>query len=105
MHGYSPKNSVADPEFQEQVFPENVEKSSEGIETGDSENWFTSMLENFKVTVVELVSSLSSSFQNIFGFSSDVNENIKSAATDITVAASFMGLVTLVVMVVLLKRV
>ncbi|XP_024018703.1 uncharacterized protein LOC21403998 [Morus notabilis] len=93
------------PEFQEQVFPENVEKSSEGMETGDSENWFMSMLENFKVTVVELVSNLSSSFQNIFGFSSDVNENIKSTATDITLGASFMGLVTLVVMVVLLKRV
>ncbi|GMN63188.1 hypothetical protein TIFTF001_032266 [Ficus carica] len=86
------------------VFSENFEKSAEGTEAGNSENWFKDMLENIKLTVVDLVSSLSSSLQNIFGFSSDVNADTKTTAMDITIGATFMGLATLVAMVVLLKR-
>lgn len=86
------------------VFSENFEKSSEGTEAGNSENWFKNMLENIKLTVVDLVSSLSGSLQNIFGFSSDVNADTNTTVMDITIGATFMGLVTLVAMVVLLKR-
>lgn len=65
------------------------------------------MLQDIKFSVVELVSNLSSTFQNIFGHSSDANGDKKATNMDRTlgVGASFMGLATLVVMVVLLKRV
>ncbi|GMN51568.1 hypothetical protein TIFTF001_020711 [Ficus carica] len=80
-------------EFQEHVFFENFEKSSDrSWRLGNMVGiWFP---QNIKLTIVDLVSSLSSSPQNIFEFSSNVN-------ADIAIGASFMGLATLVAMVIL----
>ena len=99
------KDSFAVAEFQEPVFAEKFEDSSDESKATDSKRWFTGMLQNIKLTVVELVSKLSSSFQNIFGPSSNANGDAKATFMDRTFGASFMGLATLVVMVVMLKRV
>ena len=62
------------------------------------------MLNNIKLNVVELISSLSSKIENIFGFTSDAKEDAEASNTTV-IGASLLGLATLVVMVVLLKRV
>ncbi|PON55783.1 hypothetical protein PanWU01x14_185920 [Parasponia andersonii] len=92
-------------EFQEPVFAGKFEDLTDGSQAKDAENWFMGILQNIKLTVVELVSNLSSSFLNIFGPSSNAHGDAKATIIDRALGASFMGLATLVVMVVLLKRV
>jgi hypothetical protein len=59
------------------------------------------MLQSIKLTVVEMVSNASNYLQNIFGFSKaeDISSDNKNTGE------AFMGLVVMVVMVVLLKRI
>lgn len=80
--------------------------------THDSENGFadfTGMLPNLKLTITEMVSSVSNWLQNIFGFStaeeSDGSENTKTNSMNhLPKRGTLMGLAVLVVMVVVLKR-
>ena len=72
--------SVAVAEFEEPV-PKKSEDSSDSSKAKPSRNWFTGMFNNIKVKVVELVSTLSSKFQNIFGFSSHAKEDEEATHT------------------------
>ncbi|XP_054812075.1 uncharacterized protein LOC129313154 [Prosopis cineraria] len=72
---------------------------------------FNGLMQNFKHTVAELISSVSSYFHNLFGFSSpektgpDSAEKANTFFTDhSTMKGTFMGLAVLVALVVLFKR-
>lgn len=82
--------------FEESV-PEKPEGSSIPSKAKQIGNWFMGKVEN----VVELVGGLSSKLQNIFGFA---KEDEKESHV-IGVGASLMGLATMVIMVVLFKRI
>jgi len=83
----------------------------ESSSSGESEsgNWFTDYLQKVRVTVVEMMSSLSDFFQNIFSsayehVSMGADGSGKESIMDKTVGASLMGLAVMVIMVVVLKR-
>ncbi|XP_030510634.1 uncharacterized protein LOC115725306 isoform X2 [Cannabis sativa] len=95
--------SIAD--FQEPVFGESCEVSSPGSQEAKDGNWFLDALKNVKLSVTEMVSSLSGYFQSIFGPSSDAKGDAKATFVDMSLGASFMGLATLAVMVIMLRRI
>lgn len=102
------KKSVADDAFQEMQSHKEFEKSSESSQTGSSKKvpWdLMDMMQNIKLTVVEMVSNVSNFLQNIFGFSSAESDSSNANGNTRTITmGSFMGLALLVVMVVVLKR-
>ncbi|KAK3040267.1 hypothetical protein RJ639_028182 [Escallonia herrerae] len=73
-------------------------------------NGMVEILENFKVSVVEMISSLSGFFQNLFvgpvaaSASAEADGSVGSASLDRALGASFMGLAVMVIMVVVLNR-
>lgn len=102
------KKSVADeiPEIEE------LFESSETVQSKNVSFDIMDTMQNIKLTVVEMVSNVSNYLQNIFGFSkagdisSEANGNdTRAIFMDTTLGASLMGLVAMVVMVVVLKRV
>ncbi|KAK9268636.1 hypothetical protein L1049_000393 [Liquidambar formosana] len=111
----SVNNSVADDgEFQDQESPKYIKESSVGSEN-QSENSGTGVmgiLENIKLTVVDMVSNLSGYIHNIFGGPAAENTTANADAdasegptfVERTIGASLMGLGMLVIMVVVLKR-
>ncbi|KAL3850799.1 hypothetical protein ACJIZ3_012681 [Penstemon smallii] len=87
-------------------------KSTDGqfdYEEGEPENGYMDFVEKMKVRVVDMVSSLSDYFQNIFG-GQGVNikfansEGTAKLSADAAMEASFMGLAVMAIMVILLKR-
>ncbi|GAV87770.1 hypothetical protein CFOL_v3_31196, partial [Cephalotus follicularis] len=85
-------------------------KESATIQSGNSGNKLKEILQNFKLTVVEMVGKVSDFFQNKFSFltsekvSGDSNGNSGSIPVEMAVGASFLGLAAIVIMVVVLKR-
>ncbi|KAK2984759.1 hypothetical protein RJ640_004584 [Escallonia rubra] len=73
-------------------------------------NGIAEILENFRVSVVEMMSSLSGFFQNLFvdpvaaSASAEADVSAGSASLDRALGASFMGLAVMVIMVVVLNR-
>ncbi|XP_062077855.1 uncharacterized protein LOC133782539 isoform X2 [Humulus lupulus] len=92
-------------EFQEPVFAESFENSSDWSEAAKGGNWLMGVLKNVKLSVTEMVSNLSGYFQSIFGPSPDTKGDAKATFVDMSLGASFMGLATLAVMVILLRRI
>lgn len=63
------------------------------------------LLQDIKLTVVDMVTNVKSSLHNIFRVFSDSSGDPKSAHMDrTTLGASFMGLAMMAIMVILLKR-
>ncbi|KAA8526905.1 hypothetical protein F0562_008866 [Nyssa sinensis] len=104
------KESVADVEFQNQQAPKCFDKSSNSGQAGDFGNGFMGFVQNIKLTVVHMMSSLSDYFQNLFGgpdaekVSTDTDGSARKTVVDKALGASFMGLAVMVIMVVVLKR-
>ncbi|KAK3021417.1 hypothetical protein RJ639_046825 [Escallonia herrerae] len=73
-------------------------------------NGIVEILENFRVSVVEMMSSLSGFFQNLFvgpvaaSASAEAGVSAGSASPDRALGASLMGLAVMVIMVVVLNR-
>lgn len=103
-----PNKYASDAESETHQSPKWFNESSSSAES-ESGNWFTNYLQKVKDTVVEMMSSLSDFFQNLF---SSAYENAsmvadgtgKTSYVDRTVGASLMGLAVMVIMVVVLKR-
>ncbi|KAJ7948521.1 Uncharacterized conserved protein (UCP012943) [Quillaja saponaria] len=101
-------------EYQEEP-PKKFEVVSDSCQTEDSKSSVFDVmgtLQNIRLTVTEMVCNVSKYLQNIFGpaaaekMSSDADGNAKATFMDnTTLGASLMGLVVMVVMVVVLKRV
>ncbi|KAL1325423.1 uncharacterized protein LOC107630127 isoform X2 [Arachis ipaensis] len=114
---------------QEEATPENLENcaavaGSEAKETAENEKLsaesdlgngsfdFMSILENFKLTVTEMVSSVSNFLQNIFPTAekekthgdADGNDEQSFMDTNKIMGGTFMGLAVLAIMVVLVRR-
>ncbi|KDP39009.1 hypothetical protein JCGZ_00766 [Jatropha curcas] len=87
-----------------------TELSDDSSETEKSENKPIDIFENIKQTVAEMVNSVSSMIQQIFGFataentSSAADEDSQPTFFDKTLGASFMALAVMVIAVVVLKR-
>lgn len=90
--------------------PKKLEEMSDESNPANHENGFITMLHNVKLAVVEMVSNVSSFIHNIFSPPATETAHADDASAgsfgnERTVGASLMGLVALVIMVVLLKRV
>lgn len=103
------EESVVDDGFQDEHIPKDFDKSSNYEESGTG-SWFTDSVKNIRVAVVEMMSSLSGYFQNIFGspvggkVPKEADGSDKITLVDTNLGASFMGLAIMVIMVVVLKR-
>ncbi|XP_028795413.1 uncharacterized protein LOC114750935 isoform X2 [Neltuma alba] len=94
--------------------PEILEKLHHSDQKDNQGNGFLDFMEimqNFKVTVTEMVSNVSTYFNNLFGLSeaektsSGANGNTRTSFMDpFAMGGTLMGLAVLVIMVVLLKR-
>ncbi|KAI3855975.1 hypothetical protein MKW92_023406 [Papaver armeniacum] len=74
-------------------------------------NMFSKTLDNFKLKVLEMMTSLSTLFQDLFGGQAsgsnihlDANGNARATIVDRIKGSSFMALAIMVIMVVILKR-
>ncbi|KAI3908968.1 hypothetical protein MKW92_051972 [Papaver armeniacum] len=74
-------------------------------------NMFSKTLDNFKLKVLEMMTSLSTLFQDLFGGQAsgsnihlDANGNVRATIVDRIKGSSFMALAIMVIMVVILKR-
>ncbi|KAF9608055.1 hypothetical protein IFM89_005205 [Coptis chinensis] len=89
---------------------ECLNDDSTGKQSEGSGNAFLDFLEKVKITVTDMVSSLSGFLQSIFrgsadeNISVDSNGNASAIHVDKTMGASFMALSVLAIMVVVLKR-
>ncbi|XP_027355408.1 uncharacterized protein LOC113865202 isoform X2 [Abrus precatorius] len=92
---------------------QNAEKVEPETSSGKGFFDFMGLLQNIKLTVAELVSSMSSFLQNIFPAAekekkcadTDESSNFSFMDSKTFMGGTFMGLVVLVIMVVLVKRV
>ncbi|KAI4366112.1 hypothetical protein MLD38_022032 [Melastoma candidum] len=107
-----PEESVDEASSEGWRSPGKLEELSNYSEcsSNNHENGFVTVLQNVKLTVVEMVSGISGFLHNIFNPpaaeklpASDCDNG--SRIEERTMGASFMGLAVLVIMVVLLKRV
>ncbi|KAL3576757.1 hypothetical protein D5086_022040 [Populus alba] len=87
-----------------------TELSDDESETGNSQTGLRDVINNVKLTVVDMVTNVSAYFKKIFSFSSAehtpdaADENAGSSTTEKTMGASLMALAVMVIMVVLLRR-
>lgn len=104
------KELVRDTDFQDAVSSKNLaELSDDESEAGSSQTELVDIINNVKLTVVDLVTNVSAYFQKIFSFSSAehtpaANESAGAATIEKTIGASLMGLAVIVIMVVVLRR-
>jgi len=104
------KEFVRDTDFQDAVSSKNLaELSDDESEAGSSQTELVDIINNVKLTVVDLVTNVSAYFQKIFSFSSAehtpaANESAGAATIEKTIGASLMGLAVIVIMVVVLRR-
>jgi len=104
------KEFVRDTDFQDAVSSKNLaELSDDESEAGSSQTELVDIINNVKLTVVDLVTNVSAYFQKIFSFSSAehtpaANEIAGAATIEKTIGASLMGLAVIVIMVVVLRR-
>ncbi|KAJ6886318.1 pyruvate kinase-like isoform X6 [Populus alba x Populus x berolinensis] len=104
--------SVGDTDSQDAaVSSKNLtELSDDESETGNSQTGLMDVINNVKLTVVDMVTNVSAYFKKIFTFSSAehtpdaADENAGSSTTGKTLAASLMALAVIVIMVVVLRR-
>ncbi|KAJ8754636.1 hypothetical protein K2173_010727 [Erythroxylum novogranatense] len=102
----SQKRSVV---FEDSSPINGIETSDDKTEaaTGNSQNGMDDVFEKIKHAVAEMVSNISSFFQNIFGFSSAENgsgANCRMNPMERTLGTSLMALAVMVIMVAVLKR-
>ncbi|XP_016482457.1 uncharacterized protein LOC107803284 [Nicotiana tabacum] len=102
--------SVADTDSFSQSSPRSAFSKSEAEES-KSKNSFTGFLQNVKrtvtQTVIDMMSSLSDYFNNLFGGNKvfiEADGSAKLGAAEKTLGASFIGLAIMAIMVVVLKR-
>ncbi|OIT00357.1 PREDICTED: uncharacterized protein LOC109228889 [Nicotiana attenuata] len=102
--------SVADTDSFSQSSPRSAFSKSEAEES-KSKNSFTGFLQNVKrtvtQTVIDMMSSLSDYFNNLFGGNKvfiEADGSAKLGAMEKTLGASFIGLAIMAIMVVVLKR-
>ncbi|KAJ6893801.1 hypothetical protein NC652_027772 [Populus alba x Populus x berolinensis] len=87
-----------------------TELSDDENETGNSQTGLMDVINNVKLTVVDMVTNVSAYFKKIFSFSSAedtrdaADENAGSSTTEKTLGASLMALAVMVIMVVVLRR-
>ncbi|KAJ6886328.1 pyruvate kinase-like isoform X6 [Populus alba x Populus x berolinensis] len=87
-----------------------TELSDDESETRNSQTGLMDVINNVKLTVVDMVTNVSAYYKKIFSFSSAkrtpdaADENAGSSTTEKTLAASLMALAVVVIMVVVLKR-
>ena len=87
-----------------------TELSDDENETGNSQTGLMDVINNVKLTVVDMVTNVSAYFKKIFSFSSAehtpdaADENAGSSTTEKTLGASLMALAVMVKMVVVLRR-
>lgn len=87
-----------------------TELSDDESETGNSQTRLMDVIDNIKLTVVDMVTNVSAYFQKIFSFSSAehtpdaADENAGLSTTEKTLGASLMALAVMVIMVVVLRR-
>ncbi|XP_042518573.1 uncharacterized protein LOC122092319 [Macadamia integrifolia] len=104
---FNDKESCVDNEFNDQ---ESVKIIDDEYDGKSSESGFMGFIENVKIKVAEMVKNMSDFIQNLFGGSIAGNKSMdeKGSASgmlpDKSIAASFMGLAILVIMVVVMKR-
>ncbi|KAI9185124.1 hypothetical protein LWI28_004396 [Acer negundo] len=121
---YQRNNAAIEDQESHRMFDESSSDSSPGGDTavefgedgkdGDTEDPVNEFFQNVKKSVVEMVSNLSDFFQNLFGSSpaertsADAGGNaggVGGSFNEKTMGAYIMGLVIMVIMVVVLKRV
>ncbi|CAL5405717.1 unnamed protein product [Camellia sinensis] len=102
---------VADAKFMDNQSAKSVDDSSDSGQFADSGNGFMGFVQGIKTTVVEMMSSLSDYFQNLFGgptpekVSTEADGSARTSFVDGgVVGASLIGLAVMVMMVVVLKR-
>nr|XP_034922489.1 pyruvate kinase-like isoform X6 [Populus alba] len=87
-----------------------TELSDDENETGNSQTGLMDVINNVKLTVVDMVTNVSAYFKKIFSFSSAehtpdaADEKAGSSTTEKTLGASLMALAVMVIMVVVLRR-
>ncbi|KAG6736744.1 hypothetical protein POTOM_060362 [Populus tomentosa] len=87
-----------------------TELSDDENETGNSQTGLMDVINNVKLTMVDMVTNVSAYFKKIFSFSSAehtpdaANEKAGSSTTEKTLGASLMALAVMVIMVVVLRR-
>ncbi|XP_011048250.1 PREDICTED: uncharacterized protein LOC105142358 isoform X2 [Populus euphratica] len=86
-----------------------TELSDDESEAQSSQTELVDIINNVKLTVVDMVTNVSAYFQKIFSFSSAehtpaANERAGAATIEKTIGASLMGLAVIVIMVVVLRR-
>ncbi|CAN1239439.1 hypothetical protein LINGRAPRIM_LOCUS2360 [Linum grandiflorum] len=103
--------SVADSNSEDVGSPKLPEALEDAWESQKSKTGFMDILEDIKVSVVDMYGTVSSFLQNMFSKSagavdeSEAGEsNGKSAVLENSLAASFMGLAVMAIMMVVLKR-
>ncbi|CAK9142779.1 unnamed protein product, partial [Ilex paraguariensis] len=104
------KESVAEENFQNEQSPQSFDESSD-LKESASGNGFMDYLQSIRLTVVDMMSNLSDYFQSFFGGSAgekpspNDDGSARTTCVDAAIGASVMGLVVMVIMVVVLKRV
>ncbi|KAI4390120.1 hypothetical protein MLD38_002266 [Melastoma candidum] len=103
-------DSVDDVGSEDRKSPTKLEEMSAESCSTNQENAFMTLLQNVKLTVVEMVSGVSSFIHNIFNPPAAEktpanDESAGSTTGERSFGASLLGLVMMVIMVVLLKRV
>lgn len=106
------KGSTADGDILSPRSPRSISSDRAESESGESNSTggFMGFWQELKLTVVDMMNSLSDYFQALFGHCSDdkgaaaTNGNMFSGFVDKALGPSLMGLAVMVVMVVVLKR-
>uniref|UniRef100_A0A6N2LY33 Uncharacterized protein n=1 Tax=Salix viminalis TaxID=40686 RepID=A0A6N2LY33_SALVM len=104
------KEFVRDTDFQDAVSSKKfIELSDDDSEAESSQTELMDVINNVKLTVIDMVTNVSAYFQKIFSFSSAehtpaANENAGAATIEKTIGGSLMALAVMVIMVVVLRR-
>uniref|UniRef100_A0A6N2ME77 Uncharacterized protein n=1 Tax=Salix viminalis TaxID=40686 RepID=A0A6N2ME77_SALVM len=104
------KEFVRDTDFQDAVSSKKfIELSDDDSEAESSQTELMDVINNVKLTVIDMVTNVSAYFQKIFNFSSAehtpaANENAGAATIEKTIGGSLMALAVMVIMVVVLRR-
>ncbi|KAL3612568.1 hypothetical protein D5086_003588 [Populus alba] len=104
------KEFVRDTDFQDAVSSKKLaELSDDESDAGSSQTELVDIINNVKLTVVDMVTNVSSYFQKIFSFSSAehtpaANESPAATTIEKTIGASLMALAVMVIVVVALRR-
>lgn len=104
------KEFVRDTDFQDAVSSKKfAELSDDESDAGSSQTELVDIINNVKLTVVDMVTNVSSYFQKIFSFSSAehtpaANESPAATTIEKTIGASLMALAVMVIVVVALRR-